>query len=125
MKIVLETVAIFLICFAVSLVSTLYALITRRLALVKSMVNFGPTGIKTRAEWMADYGFMAPFALFPLGAVVQNQLHRALLTPAAGLLVATVFIAYPFVARLGWALIDQEWLDRRTRNLPWNRPRKR
>lgn len=124
MRIVLETSAIFLICFVVSLLSTLYALITRHLALVKAMVNFGPTGIKTPAEWMAEYGFVVPFALFPLGAVVQDQLHHEMLAPAARLFVAAAFIAFPFAARLGWACIDLEWLDRTTRNLPWNRPRK-
>jgi hypothetical protein len=125
MKIVLESTAIFLICFLISLTGTIYALIMTKLALVRAMMNFGPPVVLTPSERLAAKGFVLPFALFALGAVVQNQIHQALLAPATNLLVAAVFIGFPFAARLGWACIDLEWLDRRTRNLPWNRPRKR
>ncbi|HYF64598.1 MAG TPA: hypothetical protein VD886_17365 [Herpetosiphonaceae bacterium] len=70
---------------------------------------------------MFNLMLVAPFGLFALGAVVQNQLHHGLLAPAASLLVAAVFIAFPFAARIGWEMIDRDWLDRRTRNLPWSR----
>jgi hypothetical protein len=123
MKIVLESAAIFLICVVISLISTIYALIITKLALVRAMMNFSPLVVLTPSERLATKGFVLPFALFSFGAVVQNQLHHDLLAPAASLLVAAVFIGFPFFARIGWELIDHRWLDRRTRNLPWNRKR--
>lgn len=125
MKIALEAAAIFLVCFAIALLSTMYALITRHLLLVKGLMGAGPSEQMMRDDLLSTIGLAVPFALFALGAVVQNQLHHDLLAPAASLLIAGVFITFPFAARIGWELIDQEWLDRRTRSLPWNRARKR
>jgi hypothetical protein len=124
MKIVLEAVSIFLICFVLALFSTLYGLIKQHVLMATSAMSLGPSMVMTRNQRQAITGLVAPFVLYPLGAVVQNQLHHTLLAPLPGLLITGLFIAFPFFSTIGWLLLGRK-LDRWTRNLPWNRPRKR
>jgi hypothetical protein len=124
MKIVFEAAAIFLICFVTAAFSTAYGLIKQHILMAKSMMNLGPSMVMTSDEQQAIMGLVVPFALFPLGAVIQNQLHHTLLAPLPGLMITAIFIVFPFISTVGWLLLGEK-LGNWTRNLPWNRSRKR
>lgn len=89
MKLWLEITCIYVNCVLLSLSSILFALNHVR-------IRMRADGVKSWQESLACYAFVAPFGLFPLGAAIQAQLHQTILTTPASLLIAAVFVAYPF-----------------------------
>jgi hypothetical protein len=118
MRLWVQIASIFLGCVLLSLGSVRFA--GRHL----KFDIFRSHGKKPWQETLAIYALFAPFALFSLGAALQAQLHRTSLSPVSRLLIAAMFVAYPFAVLMCGVFIQQRGLYAKDTNSPANPIRK-